>query len=332
MTEGRVRPTNGEASPAPLALIRGAGDLASGVAVRLWRAGFAVVMTEIAEPTPVRRTVAFAEAVYAGRTDVEGIEGVKTADAADAVRATRRGAVAVVVDPDATLKHDLEPCLLVDAIMAKRNLGTRIGDAPAVIALGPGFVAGRDVHAVIETRRGHTLGRVIREGEALPNTGVPGEVGGRAEERLLRAPCAGVFAATARIGDILAPDQAVGRVGDAPVRARIPGVLRGLLRPGLDVREGTKLGDVDPRGRPEHCSLVSDKALAVAGGVLEAACELLGGVRFAAVGADVACARGRRADAAGIDAARAYALHEDASRPAALVCDGHGGPSAERST
>jgi xanthine dehydrogenase accessory factor len=174
----------------------------------------------------------------------------------------------------------VRPGLLVDAIVAKRNLGTTIADAPAVVALGPGFVAGRDAHAVIETMRGHTLGRVILEGEALPDTGVPGDIGGFAEERLLRAPAAGVFASDLRIGDKVAAGQVVGRVGEAPVRSRLDGVLRGLLRPGLEVTAGFKLGDVDPRASRAHCFTASDKALAVAGGVLEAACALLGGVRF----------------------------------------------------
>ena len=230
----------------------------------------------------MRRTVAFAEAVYEGSTAVEGIAGVRADGAADAPSASLDGdVIPVVVDPEATIRHELEPALLVDAIVAKRNLGTRIDDAPAVVALGPGFVAGRDAHAVIETKRGHTLGRVLFEGAALPNTGVPGEVGGYTAERLLRAPCDGVFLADAR-------DRRHGRRGRGrrlgrpacPSATRLGGVLRGLLSSGLEVTEGFKLGDVDPRASREHCFLVSDKALAIAGGVLEAACALLGGVRF----------------------------------------------------
>jgi len=264
----------------PQALVRGAGDLATGVALRLFRSGFAVVMTEIARPTVVRRTVAFAEAVYEGRTVVEGVQGIKTDDPGHIETAMRQGAIAVVVDPEGAVLRVVRPALIVDAIMAKRNLGTSIADAPAVVALGPGFIAGRDVHAVIETKRGHTLGRVITRGETLPDTGIPGEVGGHSGERLLRAPAAGVFRSTLHIGDRVTEGQIVGHVGDAPVRSQLDGVLRGLLHSGLEVTPGFKLGDVDPRAAREHCFTVSDKALAVAGGVLEAACGLLGGVRF----------------------------------------------------
>ena len=266
-----------ESRPAPrLALVKGAGDLATGVALRLRRAGFDVVMTEQVRPTGVRRTVAVAEAGDEGQATVEGVTAVRAADVCEVARLLAEGAVPVLVDPEARCVSTLRPVLLVDAIMAKRNLGTRVGDAPAVVALGPGFVAGRDAHAVVETRRGHTLGRVIEDGAAAPDTGVPGEIGGVGEERLVRSPVAGVFEGRRRIGDLVSVGDVVGCVGEAPVPARTTGVLRGLLRSGLQVREGMKLGDVDPRGLPEHCALVSDKALAVAGGVLEAACALLG--------------------------------------------------------
>jgi len=263
----------------PTALVKGAGDLATGVALRLLRSGFAVVMTELPRPTVIRRTVAFAEAVYAERVTVEGIEAVRAAPGDDLSDLLRRGAVPVVVDPEASVRHVLHPALLVDAVIAKRNTGTRIDDAPAVVALGPGFRAGRDAHAVIETQRGHTLGRVIRDGEALADTGVPGEVGGFAAERVLRAPCAGSFRGLRQIGDRVARGDVVAGVDGEPVRSTLDGVLRGLLHTGLPVTPGYKVGDVDPRAAPEHCFLVSDKALSVAGGVLEAACALLGGPR-----------------------------------------------------
>jgi len=266
----------------PHALVKGAGDLATGVALRLRRAGFAVVMTEIARPTVVRRTVAFAEAVYEGRTTVEGVTARRAEGLAEAEAVLRRGDVAVVVDPEAHIRDELGAGLVVDAILAKRNLGTSVADAPAVVALGPGFVAGVDAHAVVETKRGHSLGRVVWEGEALPNTGVPGEVGGHSAARVLRAPATGVFESGLEIGERVVAGQRVGRVGDAAVLSSLDGVLRGLLHPGLEVSEGFKLGDVDPRAERDHCFTVSDKALAVAGGVLEAACALLGGVRFAA--------------------------------------------------
>jgi len=270
----------------PLALVKGAGDLATGAALRLFRSGFAVVMTELPKPTVVRRTVAFAEAVYRGRTAVEGIEAARAQDHAQVRRLLAEGVIPVVVDSAASMRHDLQPVLLVDAVMAKRNTGTRMDDAPAVVALGPGFVAGRDVHAVVETSRGHHLGRIITSGSAAPDTGVPGEIGGFTTERLLRAPAAGVFTGAREIGDTVSAGDVVGHVDDVPVRAAIDGVLRGLLYPGLEVTVGFKLGDVDPRADRAHCYQVSDKAMAIAGGVLEAACWLLGGVRFAGADCD----------------------------------------------
>lgn len=271
-------------SARPFALIKGAGDLASGVALRLHRAGFDVLMTEIERPTVVRRTVSFAEAVYEQLTTVEDLRGVLVAGAEAARDAMERGYVAVLVDPDARVRLDLPPALLVDAIIAKRNLGTARDDALAVVALGPGFVAGQDCHAVIETMRGHDLGRVYYRGKAFPNTGIPGEIGGIGADRVLRAPAAGVFRGERRIGDQVRAGDIVGFVDEGPatqpVVATIDGVLRGLLHDGVRVTEGFKAGDVDPRAQRGHCFTVSDKALAIAGGVLEAACHLLGGVRL----------------------------------------------------
>lgn len=279
----------------PLVVVKGAGDLATGVAYRLHRVGFAVVLTEIARPTPVRRTVSFAEAVYEGRWTVEGVEAVSAIDADEAARIVGAGErleitaspagdrpVAVLVDPEAALVAALRPVLVVDAILAKRNLGTSREDAPAVVALGPGFRAGVDCHAVIETMRGHSLGRVIYEGEALPNTGIPGEIGGVGADRVLRAPMAGTFRGSRAIGDRVDAGDAVATVtgdrGSAPVLTTIGGVLRGLLRDGVVVTPGFKAGDVDPRAAREHCFTISDKSLAIAGGVLEAAGVLLGGL------------------------------------------------------
>lgn len=263
--------------PKPLVIVKGAGDLATGVGYRLHRVGFAVIMTEIARPTPVRRTVSFAEAVYEGSWTVEGVEALLAADAEGALAVTAAGRVAVVVDPAAELVGRFQPPLLVDAILAKRNLGTGIVDARAVVALGPGFSAGQDCHAVVETMRGHTLGRVIYDGEALPNTGIPGEVGGHGAERVLRAPAAGVFKARCSIGDQVAAGEVVAEVDGLPVKSAIAGVLRGILRDGLHVTPGFKVGDVDARAAHEHCFTISDKSLSVAGGVLEAAGTLLGG-------------------------------------------------------
>ncbi len=278
MTDGatlRLRPAD-----RPLALVKGAGDLATGVALRLYRAGFSIVMTEVPSPTAVRRAVAFSEAVFEGQVTVEGVRGTLTGDADGVRRLIGQGDVAIIVDPETIIRQELKPVLLVDAIVAKRNLGTSAGDALAVVALGPGFLAGRDAHAVIETCRGHTLGRVITEGEALPNTGVPGEIGGRSAERVLRSPGDGVLRSDLRIGAQVRANDVVAYVDDIPVRAPLDGVLRGLLRPGSKVTRGMKLGDIDPRASCDQWDLVSDKALAIAGGVLEAACALLGGVRF----------------------------------------------------
>jgi xanthine dehydrogenase accessory factor len=264
----------------PRAVIKGAGDLATGVALCLHRAGFAIAMTEIAQPTVVRRTVAFAQAVYEGKASVEGARAARVG-APGIEGALAQGTIAVIVAEDAAeVLGVVRPALLVDAIIAKRNLGTSMGDAPVVIGVGPGFVAGRDTHAVVETRRGHDLGRTLFEGSAHENTGIPGDIGGYTWQRVVRSPATGTFRTAAEIGDLVVAGDILGYVGDQPVRAAIDGVLRGLLHAGLPVTEGFKLGDVDPRADPSRCYTVSDKARAVGGGVLTAACTLLGGVRF----------------------------------------------------
>jgi len=257
-----------------LVLVKGAGDLATGCAVRLHRAGFAVVMTERPDPRAVRRTVAFSEAVALGATVVEGIEGRLARDPREARRLARGGAVAVLVDPETRCLGELHPVAVVDARMAKRNLGTSRSEAAVVVGLGPGFTAGSDVHAVVETNRGHRLGAVLHSGQAEPNTGVPGDIDGHTTDRLLRAPETGRFSTLREIGERIAAGDLVARVGPCEIRSAIDGVLRGLLRDGVLVTEGTKVGDVDPRARREHCFTVSDKALAVAGGVLEAILHL----------------------------------------------------------
>ena len=259
-----------------LVLIRGAGDLASGIALRLRRAGFAVVMTELARPTTIRRTVAFSDAVVRGSARVEEQEGRLAPDAAGALELLQTGVIPVLIDPEAVCRSALRPEVLVDAILAKRNLGTAITDAPVVIGVGPGFTVGTDCHAAVETMRGHSLGRVCYgAGESpLPNTAVPGLIGGYTGERVLRAPAEGVFRGTRQIGDLVRAGETVGFVGDAPMRCTIDGVLRGLLADGVPVHPGMKAGDVDPRARPEYCHTVSDKALAIGGGVLEAIMHL----------------------------------------------------------
>jgi xanthine dehydrogenase accessory factor len=264
-----------------IVVIKGAGDLASGAILRLHRTGLQVVATEIEQPTTVRRTVAFSEAIYCGEVEVEGLRARKIHDSAEIARAWSDGVVPVLVDPEAEIVSRLHPAVVVDAILAKRNLGTRISDAAVVVGLGPGFVAGVDVHAVIETNRGHHLGRVLWHGAAEPDTGVPGEIAGYGTQRLLRAPCPGVLRAERAIGDRVQAGDIVCWADQTPVKTSIAGVLRGLLHDGLCVHPGMKIGDVDPRAAREHCFTISDKSLAIAGGVLEAVFYLLRGQRLA---------------------------------------------------
>lgn len=250
-------------------LIKGAGDLASGIALRLHRSGFAVVMTETAVPTTVRRTVAFSPAVYEGTCRVEDVEGVFCVTLKEAEQAVAANRIAVLVDETAAIRKTWKPDVLVDAILAKRNLGTRIDDAPTVIGVGPGFTAGVDCHCVVETKRGHYLGRCIWEGSAIPNTGVPGMIGGYAMERLIKATGDGIFCGRVSIGDQVRKGDLVGYAGSVPVYALIDGVVRGLLQDGVLVTAGMKSGDIDPRCEVSHCYTVSDKASSIGGGVLE---------------------------------------------------------------
>ncbi|MDR0496903.1 MAG: EF2563 family selenium-dependent molybdenum hydroxylase system protein [Treponema sp.] len=259
-------------------VIRGAGDLASGVALRLHHAGFEIAMTEIAAPLSVRRTVSFSQAVYEGRMQVEDLLAVLVKDEAGMRGAFEKKQIAVFVDPSASVVKSFKPDVLVDAVMAKKNTGTAITDAPVVISIGPGFTASIDCHAVIETQRGHTLGRVITTGSAIPDTGVPGELGGYTVERLLRSPADGVFEAVASIGDLVKKGEIVAYANGIPINAEIDGILRGLLPSGVVVKRGMKAGDVDPRCEKSHCFIVSDKALAVGGGVLEAILRINNGI------------------------------------------------------
>lgn len=258
-----------------LVVVKGGGDLGSGVAVRLFRSGFPVVITELPQPMVIRRPVAFAEAVYTGETAIEGVVA-RRVDGVEHIWPTlRNGQIPVIVDPEACLVEELRPRVLIDAIIAKRNTGTRLSDAPIVIALGPGFEAGVDAHAVIETNRGHYLGRVLWAGRAEPDTGIPSPVDGYAEERVLRAPVGGVVSVAKRIGESVQKGEVVAWVNSTPLAATISGVLRGLIKEGIKVAKGTKIGDIDPRGQPDYCFTISDKALALGGGVLEAVLHLL---------------------------------------------------------
>lgn len=254
----------------PLILVRGGGDLATGVAARLWRSGFAVVVTEIAQPRAVRRLVALAQAVYAGRVEVEELRGVRVESADAARRALESGLIPVVVDPEAELRRRLEPAALVDARMRKTPPELGMDGAPWVIGLGPGFTAGKDCHAVVETNRGHSMGRVVWEGRALPDTQIPEPVAGVDVDRVLRAPADGVLRARLDLGSLVRKDELVGDVDGSALVAPFDGALRGLLHDGLDVKRGEKIGDLDPRADASYCRLISDKSLAVGGGVLEA--------------------------------------------------------------
>lgn len=252
-----------------LVLIKGAGDLASGVALRLHRAGFPVVMTEIARPTAVRRTVAFCQCVYDGVAQVEGVTARLAKGEKEATGMLERGEIPVLIDPVCKARTELRPTFFVDAVLAKINTGTKITDAPVVLALGPGFTAGVDCHGVIETKRGHDLGRLITEGSAIPNTGVPGDIGGYTTQRIIRAPADGIFEPLAEIGQRVEEGQPVARAGGEVVTAQLTGIVRGMLQEGLHVVRGMKAGDIDPRCEVRHCFTVSDKARAVGGGVLE---------------------------------------------------------------
>lgn len=253
-----------------LVLIRGAGDLASGIALRLHHAHLSVVMTDLPQPTAIRRTVCFSQAIVYGSMTVEDVTARFCAAPENAAVILAAGELPVLADPEAKCRTALRPDVVVDAILAKENLGTRITDAPCVIGVGPGFTAGKDCHAAVETMRGHTLGRALYHGSPLPNTNIPGLIGGFAGERVLRAPCDGIFTAVHRIGDTVEEGETIGFVEGQPMKCTISGVLRGVLDNGVPVKKGMKSGDVDPRCKPEYCTTISDKALAVGGGVVEA--------------------------------------------------------------
>jgi xanthine dehydrogenase accessory factor len=251
-------------------MIKGGGEMASGVAHRLFRSHLKVVMTEIAQPMCVRREVSFCEAIFQMEKVVEGVRARCIASPHEVQSAWKTGMIPLLIDPDGISRDAIKPHVIVDAILAKKNTGTYQGDAALVVGLGPGFWAGRDVDVVIETNRGHELGRVITEGPAQPDTGVPGDIAGVGAQRVLRAPRDGRFRPVKEIGALVAEGETVAWVEDQPMTTAISGVLRGLLREGIMVHKGLKAGDVDPRGRLENCFTISDKARAIGGGVLEA--------------------------------------------------------------
>lgn len=275
-----------------LAIVRGAGDLATGTIVKLVKSGYAVIALETEAPAAIRRTVAFSEAVYTGKQQVEDVLGVRARTPQEAYALAMEGMPALLVDPQGESIRQLHPAAVVDAILAKRNLGTNRAMAPFTVALGPGFTAGKDVNVVIETKRGHDLGRLIYEGAAAVNTGVPGMIAGYGAERVVHAPTAGILRARVQIADtiekdaviaVIEPERQTGicgvggcacdlqTLGAVPVRASLTGLLRGLIRDGYPVTKGMKIADIDPRSEEyDNCFKISDKARCIAGGVLEA--------------------------------------------------------------
>ena len=255
-------------------IVRGAGDISTGTIHRLVRAGFPVLALETDYPSAIRRQVSFSEAVYDGTATVEGVTAVRIRDAAEAERILGNGQVPLLVDPAGEAIRMLKPGVVVDAILAKKNLGTRMDMAELTIALGPGFEAGKDVRYVIETMRGHNLGRIISSGCAAANTGIPGIIGGYGAERVIHSPAAGTFRQQKEIGDEVKAGETIGTVlsgnEEIPVCTQIAGILRGIIRDGYPVTKGFKLADVDPRlEEKKNCFTISDKARCIAGSVLE---------------------------------------------------------------
>ena len=250
-------------------LIKGAGEMASGVAWRLYQCGFSICITETHQPLAVRRKVSFCEAVYDGQMIVEGVEALLIKDPDDRFRVWADGKIPLLLDPDCKSKNVIKPHVLVDAILAKKNKGTSLTDAPLVIAMGPGFEAEKDAHFVVETNRGHNLGRLLTSGRAEPDTGVPGPIQGITTDRVLRAPTAGLFQGSMDIGAQVKQGDVIGTVAGEPVRSKIVGVLRGLIHDSVEVTGGLKIGDIDPRGINDYCYTISEKARALGGAVLE---------------------------------------------------------------
>ncbi|WP_297712025.1 selenium-dependent molybdenum cofactor biosynthesis protein YqeB [Clostridium sp.] len=253
-----------------MVLIKGAGDLATGIAYRLKKSGFDIVMTEIHKPTTVRRTVAFSQAVFDNEIVIEGIKGVKVNNINEIYEEIREGNIPIIIDENAEIIKELRPDVVVDAIIAKKNLCTSIEDAPIVIGVGPGFEAKVDCHLVVETKRGHYLGKVIEEGSAIPNTGVPGNIGGYTKERIIRASSNGKIKPVVAIGDFVKKRDIVAYIDGIEVLAEMDGIVRGMLQEGIEVFKGMKSGDIDPRCEKDNCFTISDKARSIGGGVLEA--------------------------------------------------------------
>ena len=264
-----------------LIIVRGGGDLATGTIYKLCQCGFPVLILEVDKPSAIRRNVAFSEAVYQGTQTVEDVTCYYAASVAQAESLLQEGKLAVLVDPKGDAIGKLKPLAVVDAILAKKNLGTHKEMAPITIALGPGFTAGVDVDAVIETKRGHNLGRVLWQGAAAPNTGIPGMIGGYGKERVIHCPAGGILRNICKITDTVTKGQEIAVVetenGNVTVIASLDGLLRGLIRDGYPVTKGFKIADIDPRAEEyQNCFTISDKARCIAGGVVEAILQLKG--------------------------------------------------------
>lgn len=258
-----------------LIIVRGGGDLATGTIYKLKKSGFPVLILEVATPSAIRRNVAFCEAVYQGTQTVEDMTCCLAETLEQAQQLLLEGKLAVLVDPAGKAIPELKPLAVVDAILAKKNLGTNRGMAPITVALGPGFTAGADVDAVIETKRGHHLGRVLWTGTAAPNTGIPGVIGGYGKERVIHCPAKGILRNVKKITDTVSKGDVIAVVetenGEVPVKATLDGILRGLIRDGYPVKAGFKMADIDPRTEElDNCFTISDKGRCIAGGVLEA--------------------------------------------------------------
>jgi len=259
-----------------IVIIRGGGDLASGTIQKLHRSGFRVLVLEVSSPTSIRRDVSFSEAVYQGEIEIEGITAVHVCSLSEIENAWSNKKVPVIIDEQGKYIKIIKPKIVVDAIIAKKNMGTTRDMADIIIALGPGFIAGEEVDVVIETTRGHNLGRLIFHGGAVKNTGIPGNIMGFSVERVIHSPCEGIMVNVLHIGDVVQKEDVIAYIGDVPIKATISGLLRGILRSGITVTKGFKIADIDPRlSEKANCYTISDKARSIAGGVLEAVFYLM---------------------------------------------------------
>ncbi|MCK5779752.1 MAG: EF2563 family selenium-dependent molybdenum hydroxylase system protein [Psychrilyobacter sp.] len=254
-----------------LIVVRGGGDIASGVIQKIHRAGFRVVVLEVETPSFIRRTVCYGEAVYEKEVILEGSKAVLVNGINEIDKVLDEGNIAIIIDPSGKTIKKLNPIAVIDAILAKKNLGTKIDMAPITVGLGPGFRVGKDVDVVIETMRGHDLGRLIFSGEAEKNTGIPGVIKGYGEERVIYSKTDGIIKNIKDIGDIVEKDETIAFVGDTPVKSPLTGLIRGLIREGYSVSKGFKIGDIDPRkDQMKNCYTISDKARNIGGSALEA--------------------------------------------------------------